>query len=157
MYFQNITTIEELKKSYRKLAFKYHPDKGGDEMTMKAINSEYESIFKKLNVTTAGESKYEMNDGFREIINKIINLAELEIEICNLWVWVSGNTKTYRKELKEAGFFWASKKKIWYWRPEEAKIRRSSGMSMDYIRNMYGSETVKSGNEKKDQKNRITA
>ena len=148
MYFNNVNTIEELKKAYRKLAFKHHPDKGGDESTMKAINAEYENLFKKLNVAdgATGESKYNMNDGFREMINKIINLDGLEIEICGKWVWVSGNTREHKDALKEAGFFWASKKKMWYWRPEEAKIRRSTGIKdMDYIRHVYGSETVKTG------------
>ena len=147
MYFEKVATIDELKKAYRKLAFKHHPDKGGDEATMKAVNAEYEQLFKELNIAgTTGESKYNLNDGFREMIDKIINLDGLEIEICGLWVWVSGNTREHKDALKEAGFYWASKKKMWYWRPEEAKIRRSSGIKdMDYIRTMYGSETVKAG------------
>lgn len=155
MYFTSISTIEELKKAYRKLAFKHHPDRGGDEEIMKAINAEYEALFKKLNVADEkGESKYNLDDGFREMINKIINLEGLEIEICGLWVWVSGNTKEHKETLKESGFFWASKKKMWYWRPEEAKVRRSSGIKdMDYIRNMYGSETIKKA--AKDDKKRI--
>lgn len=156
MYFEKVATIDELKKAYRKLAFKHHPDKGGDEATMKAVNAEYEQLFKELNIAgTTGESKYNLNDGFREMIDKIINLDGLEIEICGLWVWVSGNTREHKDALKEAGFYWASKKKMWYWRPEEAKIRRSTGIKdMDYIRTMYGSETVKAG---ANQKKRITA
>lgn len=158
MYFSNINTIDELKKTYRQLAFKHHPDRGGDTEIMKAINAEYESLFKKLNINNgSGESKYNLDDGFREMINKIINLEGLEIEICGLWVWVSGNTKEHKSELKEAGFYWASKKLMWYWRPEEGKIRRSSGIKdMDYIRNVYGSETVKTGDNKASKK-RITA
>jgi len=157
-YFTNIESIDQLKKTYRKLAFKHHPDKGGDAEIMKAINAEYEVLFKKFNVTdgVAGESKYNMNDGFREMINRIINLEGLEIEICGLWVWVSGNTKEHKEVLKESGFFWASKKKMWYWRPDEAKVRGSSGIKdMDYIRNMYGSESVKVAESNK--KKRITA
>jgi len=156
-FFLNINTIEELKKEYRKLAFKFHPDRGGDEATMKAINAEYERLFKELNTTNEkGESKYNLDDGFREMINKIINLDGLEIEICGLWVWVSGNTKEHKDALKAAGFFWASKKKMWYWRPEEAKVRHSTGIKdMDYIRHMYGSEKISA--EKADEKKRISA
>ena len=32
---------EEIKKAYRKMAHKYHPDKGGDEAMMKKINEAY--------------------------------------------------------------------------------------------------------------------
>lgn len=158
MYFTNIANIDELKKAYRKLAFQHHPDRGGNLEIMKKINAEYEAMFKKLNIVSeAGESKYNLDDGFREMINKIINLEGIDIEICGLWVWVSGNTKEHKEALKEAGFYWASKKKMWYWRPEEAKVKGSSGIKdMDYIRNMYGSESIKTAKKDKEGK-RITA
>ena len=44
-YFKNISSVEELKKMYRTLAMKNHPDVGGSEEAMKAINIEYEVMF----------------------------------------------------------------------------------------------------------------
>ena len=35
-------TAEELKKAYRKLAMKHHPDMGGTDAEMQEINNEYE-------------------------------------------------------------------------------------------------------------------
>ena len=45
-YFNNINTLEELKKQYKKLAMKYHPDRpNGSEEIMKQVNNEYEKMF----------------------------------------------------------------------------------------------------------------
>ena len=39
-YFTNVSSFDELKKQYRRLAMQYHHDRGGDTETMKAINAE---------------------------------------------------------------------------------------------------------------------
>lgn len=135
-YFSNINTVEELKEQYRKLALKYHPDRGGSNEEMAEINNQYEEILKNL----SGE-KNNIDDGFREIINQIINL-NLKIEICGTWIWVSGDTKPYKKELNSAGLWWANKKKMWYWHSKEDRKRRKGSMSMEKIREKYGTKTV---------------
>lgn len=48
-YFANITTAEELKKEFRALSIKLHPDRnGGDDTEFKAMLSEYERICKNF-------------------------------------------------------------------------------------------------------------
>ena len=44
-YFQNITSLSELKKQYRELVKNNHPDKGGDIAVMQAINNEFEKLY----------------------------------------------------------------------------------------------------------------
>ena len=44
-YFENVTSYENLKTQYRTLARAHHPDVGGTEEAMKAINAEYERLF----------------------------------------------------------------------------------------------------------------
>ncbi len=46
-YFENISTLEELRKLYKELLKLHHPDNGGNVSEMQEINSEYDRIFKK--------------------------------------------------------------------------------------------------------------
>lgn len=57
MYFDNVKNLKELKERYRKLAMENHPDKGGDQETMKRINCEYKLVFEKV------KNKWETKDG----------------------------------------------------------------------------------------------
>ena len=38
-YFQNIHSLADLKKEYRRLALQHHPDKGGDTAVMQPVVS----------------------------------------------------------------------------------------------------------------------
>lgn len=51
------------------------------------------------------------------------------------------------KELKEFGFKWASQKKMWYWHSEAFRKKNRKTLSMDDIRNYYGSTEVKNANK----------
>lgn len=142
-----IKTLDELKKQYRRLALKYHPDKGGDTALMQELNNEYDRLFKQF-MTNSGfteaqqATETQINEIYKEIISKIINYDGLIIEIVGKWIWVSGNTYFVRKELKEAGFKFAPNKKMWFWRPDEYASSNRSPLEMNEIRKIYGSETV---------------
>lgn len=45
MYFTNINSFSDLKSQYRSLAMANHPDRGGSEEAMKAINAEYDRLY----------------------------------------------------------------------------------------------------------------
>jgi len=153
-WFLRITTIEELKKKYRILILKFHPDRtaGKTHKEMVEINNEYELVFKMITEREKFQGKNNnnggsVNDGFREIILKIINLEGIEIEICGSWIWVSGNTKPHKDILKASGFMWRSKKCMWSWNPPEAKTFNKKAMSMEHIREKYGSEKIGQNND----------
>lgn len=154
--FKHIKTIEELKAAYKKAAMKNHPDRGGDTATMQKINTDYEDAFNKFKNThnedpSTRHKRTETHDMFITIINAIINL-DLNIELCGVWLWISGDTKKYKVELKAAGCEWAPVKKVWYWRPEKFKSRTSRGKStMGDIRNKFGSETINKSKSKKPE------
>ena len=109
-WFTNPKTLEELKKQYKQFAMQYHPDKGGNLKDMQEINAEYDELFKRLkNVHATTDGKYynqetnENQNEFKNIIDKLINL-NINIEICGSWVWVTGNTYSYRNILKGLKF-----------------------------------------------------
>ena len=145
-YFTTCTTLDELKKEYRRLAMANHPDRGGDEATMKAINAEYASRFEVLksqhNTTAdACHKTTEAPEEFISIINALLKVPGLVVELCGSWLWISGDTRPNRETLKAAGCRWSSGKKMWYWRHQEDGAHWSHGKkSMDQIRKTYGSQ-----------------
>lgn len=145
-YFSACKTIEEVKSLYKKLAMENHPDRGGDTATMQAINAEYAYACAFV-LKEGGFTDSEMNEQvrfseeYRKVIEQIINLPEIVIEVVGHWIWVTGNTYAVRKELKEAGLFFASKKQAWYYRSDVFKAR-GSRKTLDEIRDKYGSKTV---------------
>lgn len=156
-WFTGCTTLQALKERYKSLAKSYHPDlnpDAGDE-AMQQINAQYDELVKKLSRVSADgrteATEQEARDAadlamaYREVIAKIIHLSGLNIELCGAWLWVSGETYANREALKAAGLRYASKKQMWYWRPEEAACHRSRrGATMADIRRKYGSDSIKS-------------
>lgn len=163
-YFTNANTLEELRKQYKELLKQYHPDnaKGSVEITQE-INTEYDSLFKVLK--NRHESKQTSTDGtradsnnmkydfaedekLREVLQKIIHFADITIEIIGAWIWVSGKTYQYKDSLKEIGFKYAPQKRQWYFHTEAFRKKSRKALSMEDIRNYYGSTEVQTEERK---------
>lgn len=155
-FFQNVDCVEELKKQYKILAFKYHPDRGGNKEDMQSINAEYDELLKSVRnihktaegktYTKKEENNENVPDRFKEIINAIIGF-NCKIEICGLWIWVF-NAYPYRKQLKELGFFWCSKKQAWAWAENPTENRHK--LTLDEIRRLHGSTIIKDSEDEKE-------
>lgn len=157
-YFEGLRTYEELKKEYRRLARKLHPDFGGDAEEFKKMAAEYDEAVKNLNRTgetrkTAEGREYQYKETadpaeYRDIIDKMLHW-NVNIEIIGSWLWVSGETYSHRKELKAMHFGFSGKKKAWYYHSEPFRKESSKRFSLDDLRNIYGSETVKEAAERR--------
>ena len=121
-YFENINTLDELKKAYRRLAMQHHPDCGGSTEAMQEINNEHDALFEILKrqhnaqaqADTTGKTKAttETAEEFRQILDILLRLDGLEIELCGSWLWIGGNTKANKDKLKAAGCKWSKNKVV---------------------------------------------
>jgi len=149
-YFSNCKTLEEIRKHFKNLAFVHHPDCGGDTARMQEINAEYQSVIKNPFFAFSTQTKEEQQEFIKypEIISQIIGLNGVAIEIIGNWIWVSGNTYPHREKLKQSGFYFASKKMMWYYRPDDCKSANTKPKTIEEIRLKYGSEKVANQNNK---------
>jgi hypothetical protein len=146
-WFTDVKTVEELRKQYRELLKKYHPDNenGSVEITQQ-INAEYDRLYAILSHdnTTGTQShtynKDEENTAFKELIKHIVHI-NADIEIIGSWVWVHGGYE-YRELLKSVGFKYAPKKKCWCWHYGEYHRKHNREISLAEIREKYGSQKV---------------
>ncbi|MCL2693629.1 MAG: DnaJ domain-containing protein [Oscillospiraceae bacterium] len=150
-------TLEELKAAYRKLAMQHHPDRGGSDEAMKAVNAEYDALFPKLkNVhkTKDGETytkeTAETPEFFKDLISELMKMDGIIIEIIGCFVWVTGDTRPNKDRLKALNFKWHSKKSAWYLKPEDYRKRSRKDYDLEEIRAMYGTsgEFKSNGTEK---------
>ena len=148
-YFSHCKSLDDVKRLYKKLALEYHPDRpGGNVAIMQKINQEYDEVMKDPYFEFSSQTDEAKKDyvEYPEIISKIISF-DITIEICGNWIWLSGNTRKYSRQLKETGFFYAPKKKMWYWRPNDFKSTSKKPISIDEIRSKYGSDVVEADQE----------
>lgn len=149
-YFENCTTLEDVKQTYKKLARQLHPDCNKDRDTtadFQQMQKEYEEAWKRCSSThkdasgqTYTKETTETPEAYASIIEALLKMPGLLIELCGSWLWITGNTIQHKDSLKALGFKYASNKKAWYYHEGEYHKRSKNKKSMQDIRNMYGSE-----------------
>lgn len=159
-YFKNCKTKEDAKKLYKKLAFKHHPDKGGDVEIMKTINNEFDDFMKNFREEKDSKKEYEFKaTTYRNLIEQLIKFDNIVIDIVGCFIWITGNTYSVKEELKTLGFRYSKNKKAWYIAPKEYmenRVNYKKKYSMNEIKNKYGCTSIKSkGGYKKEKDNII--
>lgn len=155
---ESIRTLEELKKEYHRLCLKLHPDVGGSDEEMKTLNAEYETLFdrvKNIHVNKNGETyereTEETPEAFQALIAELLKMDGIEIEIIGCFVWVSGNTKLHKEQLKALGFKWHSKKQHWYKSPGGYRRWGKGEYTLDEIRGMYSSMRIRKDQQQREK------
>lgn len=134
--------IQELKRVYKKLAKKYHPDLGGSEEDFKKLNSFYQELLSK------NQYDFKIDLEIENVISEILHF-DLLIEIVGSWIWISGDSKPHKEDLKKANFKWHSKRKKWYWTNQEKRRATHSKEDFETIKEKYGCKVVKSNKKVK--------
>ena len=160
MYFTKIETLEELKKRYKQLALKNHPDVGGDVEIMKKINAEYDKIFSEVknfcrnkDGEIYNKKTTETEQEFKDIINEVLKMNKVIIEIIGTFIWLSGETKPYKEQIKKLKFKYSANKEAWYKSPANYRRKSKYNYNMSDIRGMFGVQYSAEGKE--DEKIRI--
>ena len=125
-YFKDVNTLEELRRQYRDLLKKYHPDNAnGNTQATQEINAEYDRLFKVLKDRHESKAKDNKESKAKTDFNN------------------------YKDTLKSIGFKWAREKKKWYFHTEAFRKRSHKKLSMKDIRNYYGSTEVETDGTKR--------
>ena len=160
-YFKHCQTVEEAKKRYRELLMEHHPDHAGDEgeEITKDIIKQFTAFLNGF-MSHSFSSYYEDKEWkpepetvtpFQDILLKIINF-DCDIEIIGYWIYCF-NSKAFKEQLKELGFWFSGKHKAWVFSGKPKKNIRSKE-TLDEIRARKGSQKVeKEETEKKEKKN----
>ena len=160
-FSSNISTMEELRREYRRLAKLHHPDAGGNTEDMKQINAEYDRLYAILSRQEAqerpqGEQEYKHTTEDKAAEDKAIRVVldalagiDADVEIIGNWLWITRNSYPYKELLKSLNFHYASRKRAWYWHFGEYHRHHKQEVSLDEIRQKYGSQKVNNRRERK--------
>lgn len=148
IYFtREYETIADIKKHFRELSKRYHPDLGGTEEQFKEMYKEYEYLIEHFI-----EKQYKdvrMSEMVKALINELMYYDDMELEVVGDWLWVD-TSRNNDKLLKGLGFFWSSKHSKYYYSGDTKKVTRCSSYSMQDMRNMMGNKKI--GKKEKEER-----
>jgi hypothetical protein len=147
-WFAGLETVEDIKAHYRRLAMQHHPDRpGGDTAKMQDINEQYHAALKACHGQTSHDTEgkehtYRYNyDVEQAVIDKLYEILRIKMDakvfLIGTWIWIQGDTKPVKDQLKEIGCLWHGKRQMWYWRQQQYRSKYS-GADMGTLAWRYG-------------------
>lgn len=149
-YFKNVETLEDVRVRLIEHLQKINPKSGKFETMIK----QYEKACEKVGDVHANQKgeKYKNSvstspEDFAKLVIKIMAMQGVSLERVGTWFWASGNTKAYKSELKELGFWWNKQRSVWQWHdPSEGRYRKSR-KSSGLLKAIYGDTVIKASEE----------
>jgi DnaJ-class molecular chaperone len=106
-------TLADIKKAYRKLAFRYHPDRGGDADKFKQITFAYEALLKLPEIKPRSKPlviKLSLRESvLPRTVKKIKILVKGNVRLVDVYIpaGVTNGTKLYMQML--GGYVWINR------------------------------------------------
>jgi len=146
--------LDSLKKQYLKLAKKYHPDAGGTTIQFQELKNEYEKLLHKILSGSKLDSDQQKNEivideNIRAIIDSLINIENITVELIGKWLWIGGDTFPVKEVFKSSGLAPMRKGKNFYWVYKGIESAGRGKLTMEQIRNKYGSQNIEIPKSKK--------
>jgi len=122
-------TEQDVKKAYKQAALKFHPDKNRENPTaaemMKVVNAAYDFLMQNIDRINEAQSsddsaRYNYGEELENVLNALQGMSGVMFEVAGNWIWISGDTKAHKDAIKALGCKWASKKQMWFYRPDES-------------------------------------
>ena len=152
--FFGCTSADEVQLRYDELSKVFN---GQDEM-LNTIKVEYSTLMSVLAESKTDQAvnekasasdkavesvkeKATVTEKIKELQGKI-DPAGLHLEICGTWLWVTGKTYQVKDTLKELGFRYSANKLSWYYRQEDHRSPNQEPISLEMIREKYGTSVV---------------
>jgi len=146
-YFKNCSTLDEAKKLYYKLAIQLHPDKGGKKEDFQKMLNQFHA-FKPSSQKFNTEFEQWDSKKYADIVEQLIKIKGIDIIICGSWIWLEGDTKPVKEQIKsinlneymKRGF--SRSKGQWYFSPIGYKKRSGKVLSYERIKDLYGAKNA---------------
>ena len=122
--YSQAVSKETIKQDFKKLALKYHPDRGGSATKMAEINNAYELLMKQVGITNKKDTETERMEAMREVMClKALSIYKIQAQkigtlakkLCDFYNKTSNNRFSFSPVYSLTGKDWshAPETNIW--------------------------------------------